>query len=38
MNFKNISNPIKIKLYTTYNWLYKLGFKYKNIKKKHIYR
>lgn len=33
VNSKNISNSIEIKSCTTCNWLYKLGFKYKNIKK-----
>ena len=30
---KGIPNPIEIKLHTTYNYLHKLGFKYKDIKK-----
>ena len=30
---EDIPNPIKIKLRTTYNYLHKLGFKFKDIKK-----
>ena len=33
VNSKGISNPIKIKSRTARNWLYKLDFEYKDVKK-----
>lgn len=33
INSESVLTPIKIKLRNTWNWLYKLGFEYKNVKK-----
>lgn len=33
VNSESISNPIEIKLRTTRNWIHKLGFEYKDVKK-----